>query len=323
MKTKIIAADPGVIEDGADRLGKHCRWVLDQCSGKKTALLFINSPAEAIRATLIKNGLDSEFWGDDGDTIDLTAELYEDLLEDSDYWCTLARIFGNSLVLDFTPAIERACYLDARANANESLFKRNFFRAKADFMRTFGDASVLHQAVLAHGIEVLITDFGVGYNLYKSARRDFAFHTDLSANDKEPLREGYQEMIEEAGLLMQVDEHSKPDIVGTWDVYDEDKGRFGLYFLPESALGAVEGIISDRYGLARFSGEMTRHSLEFRKSYFAETLNRDCLGDVRLSVEPVHYVLRPSAGDGEYWWDSDANKKTSCLCRATRKLYQR
>jgi len=318
MKTKIVLVYPvkeDYIEEGLD---EHFQVLLSKCLGKNIGLVFVDTPACEIKNLSINKNSDSEEYGLISNSFDYVADYV-------DYWDTLQHKVNSESkkTIDLSPFVFKAHEFEGRSNASRNLFKKNLFRAQAEFLRMFGDASLVLEEVHKKNIEILVTDFYTGFYLYKTFKKEFSIDYELIDMHDSTLRRDFideiQKRLSENELLMQMDINSRPDIVGTWDVHVRDRGKFTLYFLPDAKSEYVSGIISDKYGLASFFGKLDNDLFVFKKSYFYETLSRDLFNEHKLALESVHYELKISEREGQ-WWIPGFTKQVPCEFRLRIKL---
>lgn len=323
-RIQIIVVHPVVEDYEEDAYDEHLEILLSKCEDKNAGLIFVSTPPQDIQNSFLDLSFDEEE-GDYHENNFMIDSLYDYV----EYWSVLQHYkkTEKAQIIDLSRFIYEACHLDSRSHGSQNLFKKNFFTARAEYIRLFGDAESIMQEIHKKNLEVIITDFYTGFNLYKSFGKEFLLDCELvDIYDSEYKHRTSDEIIQrrrDHKFLRSINESSHPDIVGTWDVYFRDRGQFTLYFSSQIQKGKeVYGIISDRYGLAWFRGmiDIDTNKLSFQKYYFYDTLTRDLLDQCRLVPNPVIYELDLRNSTGQWWFDFDKEKINHCDYKFRKKL---
>lgn len=286
MKTQIVVVDALAHSYSDSELRSHFRSLHKLCKGKRTGMVF------------------SE--------VDLLT------FESSYYWQNLEeKVLNFSDTVDFTQHMKKALELDEKALLSPSLMSKRHFEAQAHFMRLVGDVRSLQEEISDKEFEIVVMDFYKGFFLQQLYPDNFSLSFQGRASVE---HEDAYKQLSEFRMLRRISPFSESYIDGTWDVDDPPMGTFEIHFVEEPRVGLVQGLIPDVRGLALFSGQIYRNSLEFKKLYFLDSVKNDRAYKGKLTKAPINYALYAGFRDGHYWWGDKETNCNFCACTVKQKI---
>ncbi len=187
----------------------------------------------------------------------------------------------------------------------------NYKSYSKKFYYQFSSPLDINKAMHNFGYEVLLTNLSIACGLQARYPHDYDFEFLVPRGQiLEQLLGNIGVQWRENIIFRKWDPRHKPFLAGYWKGKGKSReyGKFYLYLFSGGDTEGdkeipADGLISDRYGLAWFSGTICKHILTFQKHYFSYAVASK--PDLPRSIE---YTIYRKAGMGHYTIGSEVSE---------------